>query len=282
MDKVFAQGRERTEDESWLIYPRDYTLRKSMYPDEELLKRIGTHPAKMNAYLFKDIVEYVSEPGEHIVDCFGGAGTSLIAACLGRNVTLIEIEEYYVAILNDCKDHLSNSGQATGRMTIINADNRLVLPFPCDHIITSPPYGNDLAKEAESVLLTSQDFKDGKVYGQDVGIYAEQVEQYGKATQNMGRMNPFIYKQEMKKLYAKMAASIRPGGTITITHRDRIRDNERVLYIQSIVEALVKCGMRPKMLDKWKAPGSIQSRVNEKLGNEVVLDEDIICMEKPL
>lgn len=282
--KVFALGRERGE-EGWLKYPLDKSLRARYY-SSELLERIMTHPAKQNAWLHQDICEYVSEPGETILDPFGGVGTSLLSAVLGRNVILLEIEPYYAAIIEDSIKELHVREEAArasvvndyegnlppsslGSMLFINSDNRLAMPgIKCDHIITSPPYGNDLAKTAEDQALTKEVGKQGM--------------QYTKATQNIGKLNPFIYEQVMLKVYKMMVDCVRPGGTITITHRDRTKDGERLLYIDSIVGTLLKLGMRVKLLEKWKAPGSLAARVNEKLGNEVVLDEDIICMEKPL
>ena len=277
-NKVFAEGRER-EEHGWLVYPRDAQLRRSMY-SEELCDAIMTHPAKQQAHMHKDICEYVSEPGETILDPFGGVGTSLLSATLGRNVILIEIEDYYVGIIRRCIDELTAKHTATindssvaypwqyelGRMMVIQSDNRLAMPIPCDHIITSPPYGNDLAKEAESAGLTA--------------TIGQQGMQYTKANQNIGKLQPFIYKQAMQKVYELMVKSVKVGGTITITHRDRIRDGERILYIDSIVGTLVKLGCSVKMLDKWKAPGSMAAAVNKSMGLEVVEDEDIIIMER--
>lgn len=275
MTKIFAEGRGRTE-EGWLIYPRDKPLRASMYPPE-LLEQVMTHPAKMQAYLCRDIISYVSEPGDTILDCFGGVGTTLIGACMGRNVTVIEIEDYYADIIRSCIDslrathpvvsgvELDDRNSILGNMMLIQSDNRLAMPLPCNHVITSPPYGDDLFKAEDKALNAT---------------IGKQVEQYGKATQNIGRLPNFIYKQAMNKVYKLVVQSVKVGGTITITHRDRIEKGERVLYIDSIIGTLVKLGCQVEMLDKWKAPGSIQSRVNEALGNEVVLDEDIICMRR--
>lgn len=266
--KVFAPGRERIE-EGWLVYPADRGLRRSMFSDE-LADRIMTHPAKQNAHLHRDICEYVSDVGETILDPFGGVGTSLLSATLGRNVVLLEIEDYYAAIIRDSIAELETSGfdypYGLGRMTFIHSDNRLAMPFPCDHIITSPPYGNDLAKESESAGLTSEVGKQGM--------------QYTKSTQNIGKLQPFIYQQVMQKVYSLMVQSVKVGGTITITHRDRTKDGERILYVDSIVGTLMKLGCRVKLLEKWKAPGSLAARVNEQMGIEVILDEDIIIMER--
>jgi len=227
-----------------------------------------THPAKQNAHLHKDICEYVSDIGDTILDPFGGVGTSLISATLGRKVVLIEIGDYYVGIIKRCIDELESADDthSYGRMTVIQSDNRIAMPFPCDHIITSPPYGNDLAKEAESSGLTNT-----------IGAHGMQ---YTKANQNIGKLQPFIYKQVMQKVYELMVKSVKVGGTITITHRDRMREGERILYIDSIVGTLVKLGCSIVLLEKWKAPGSMAAAVNKSMGLEVVEDEDIIIMRR--
>lgn len=266
--KVFAEGRERDEN-GWLRYPVDRGLRRGMY-SEELCDAIMTHPAKQQAHLHKDICEYVSSIGDTILDPFGGVGTSLLSATLGRHVVLVEIEDYYVGIIRRCIAELESRStefpDGLGRMMVIQSDNRLALPIPCDHIITSPPYGNDLAKEAESAGLTS--------------TIGAQGMQYSKANQNIGKLPPFIYKQAMHKVYELMVKSVKVGGTITITHRDRIRDGERILYIESIVSTLVKLGCSVHLLDKWKAPGSMAAAVNKSMGLEVIEDEDIIIMRR--
>lgn len=263
--KVFAESRDRDEN-GWLKYPVDRGLRRAMY-SEELCDAIMTHPAKQQAHLHKDICEYVSDPGDTILDPFGGVGTSLLSATLGRNVILVEIEDYYVGIIRRCINELELVNDGTyGNMMVIQSDNRLAMPIPCDHIITSPPYGNDLAKEAESAGLTS--------------TIGQQGMQYTKANQNIGKLQPFIYKQAMNKVYELMVKSVKVGGTITITHRDRMREGERILYIESIVSTLVKLGCSIVLLDKWKAPGSMAAAVNKSMGLEVVEDEDIIIMRR--
>ena len=268
--KIFAEGRNRNE-EGWLIYPKDAGLRRSMF-SEELCDLIMTHPAKQQAHLHKEICEYVSEPGDTILDPFGGVGTSLLSATLGRHVILVEIEDYYVSIIRRCIDELS-SRDNIGRMMVIQSDNRLAMPIPCDHIITSPPYGDDLYKGASS----------GNKLGKDASESlknAEAMQQYGNANQNIGRLNPFVYKQAMQKIYSLMVQSVKVGGTITITHRDRIKDGERILYIDSIVGTLVKLGCKIEHLDKWEVPRTMQASVNLNLGSEVVLDEDVIIMRR--
>lgn len=292
--KVFAEGRDRDEN-GWLKYPVDRGLRRAMY-SEELCDAIMTHPAKQQAHLHKDICEYVSEPGETILDPFGGVGTTLISATLGRNVILVEIEDYYVGIINRCIEELQSIHNTLindsskpypwqyelGRMMVVQSDNRLALPIPCDHIITSPPYGNDLYSGADKESSTAKSTRKLSTGGDKNLAKANALEmsQYAASNQNIGKLQPFIYKQAMQKVYELMVKSVKIGGTITITHRDRMKEGERILYIESIVSTLVKLGCSVVMLDKWQVPRTIQANVNINLGEEVVLDEDIIIMRR--
>ena len=260
--KVFTSYPRNEQD--WILYPRDAPMRRDLYGKHYELA--VQHPAKMNAYAFHDIMEYVSKPGETIMDVFGGIGTTMMAALHGRKVILVEIEEFYADVARGIYKDWQDDGRSPEQVTVIQMDNRQVLPIPCDHIVTSPPYGSDL-------------FKDKGALNEEV---QKQVERYGASPQNIGRLNDFYYVQEMDKLYKKMVDSVRPGGTISITHRDRIRAGKRHLYSKTIMQSLTKHGMQLDTWNKWLAPMSIQGRVNEAMGNEVVADEDIIIMRKPL
>ena len=205
------------------------------------------------------------------LDPFGGIGTTMIG-CDPNPCVLVEIEDEYVDVAKQIRDY--NSWQ--DRVSIICQDNRLALPIPCDHIITSPPYGSDLFKTEKQVEI-------GKSKGSAIEMaVGDQVEQYGKDPQNIGRLNNFFYRQVMLKLYKKMVDSVRSGGAISITPRERMLGGKRVLPRGKIIKKLTQHGMRLEGFEKWEAPGSFQSRVNESMGLEVVLDEDILIFRKPL
>lgn len=270
---------DRTHNEfGWIEYPPDKRLRARLYSDQ-LLAKIMTHPAKQMMYATVDVIEEYTKVGETILDPFGGIGTALVGASMGRNVVLIEIETYYQEIIQDCINELLFQAQnpfnvePLGTMSLIRGDNQVVLPIPCDHIITSPPYGDDLFKG------TTLSFEGRE---EEFAEYTARAQQYAASPQNIGRQPEFVYRQVMKKVYAKMAAGLKPGGTITVTHRDRIKDGQRVLYVDSIVKALMDAGLRFEALRKWEVPNTIQANVNLKKGANVVQDEDILTMRKPL
>ena len=262
---------DKEADTGWLKYPRDSVMRRDLYGD--YYDQVLLHPAKQNAYVFKDIMEYVSVPGETILDPFGGIGTTTLAAIYGRNVVLIEVEQFYADIAKSIADYWHSEGLSTGAVTVICQDNRQVLPFPCDHIVTSPPYGNDMPHKGEAALKDLGSASSTK-------RIADSATHYTDSALNIGTLNKFLYVKTMDKLYKKMVASLNPNGTISITHRDRIEDGKRILYSMEIIRAMVSNGMELELWEKWKVPLHIQGQVNKKIGNEIVEDEDILIFRK--
>jgi predicted RNA methylase len=258
-DKVFAPDYEKDE-KGWFIFPRDVTWRRELFP-----KIAMEHPSKMNMYVCQEIINYVSEAGDTIVDCFGGTGTTAIGALTGRNVVLMELERPYVEIQRETIELWKERDILTGNVLSLQGDNRKLLPHPTDHMIFSPPYANDMMK------------KGGGALNEEI---QKQVDQYTDSKENFGRLNEFFYKQFMDQLYDKVAASVRQDGTVTITHRDRSRSGKRLLFADSIIKSLTTRGFSLLSHNKWKAPGAFQSRVNEARGAMVILDEDILTFIK--
>lgn len=252
------------EEHGWLVFPRDTKLRKELLGTT--YEATAKHPAKMNAHLLLEIVKAFTKPGEHILDPFGGVGTTLFATTLGRNVTTVEVEGLYAMIQMSVIDALKER-KDPGAGRVIPGDSMATLPITCNHIITSPPYGNDLSSSRNSAVNEEM---------------AKAQQEYSAHPKNIGRLNPFYYTKTMGKLYAKMVDSLTPGGTVTITHRDRRRGEERILYSADIIRTMASLGMELYNWDKWKAPGSIQSRVNESKGLDSILDEDILTFRKPV
>ena len=258
----FAPDYPRNE-KGWILFPRDLVDRRKLVPSD-IQHDVSLHPAKMNMYLCQEIVKAFTSEGETILDPFAGVGTTMAAALpLGRKCMLLELEPHYIKLINDIRVY--NRFECI----VIQGDNRQILPVPCDHIITSPPYSSDLAKaEKGKGALTAEE--------------QTKTDRYTGSSLNIGHMNPFYYTQIMTKLYKQMVDGLRPGGTITITHRDRLRGDTRVLYAMNIMKTLTDLGCELVSWEKWLAPGSIQSRVNEKKGVESILDEDVLSFRKPL
>ncbi len=85
----FAPNHPRNP-EGWIILPDDVSWRKSVFPPQ-----VMKHLAKLQMYLEEAIIEYVSKPGDVILDPMAGTGTVMMAALMGRIVICMDIEKGY-------------------------------------------------------------------------------------------------------------------------------------------------------------------------------------------
>ena len=257
--KVFAEGYEKNEH-GWYLFPRDAPARRELFVPE-----VMDHPAKMSFYLLQEIVKYNTEPGESILDCFGGSGTTMWAALYGRPVTLLELEPAFVEMARATMAKWDAEERPHAPILVLHGDNRQLLPIPTDHMVFSPPYANDMAKTTGGALNEQ--------------VQAS-VDLYTNSALNLGRLNEFLYTQAMGKVYDGVRDSVRAGGTVTITHRDRSRTGRRILFADTIIRHMTTRGFELKDWFKWHPPGSIQAAVNRKRGADVIEDEDILMFRR--
>lgn len=265
----FAPEFNRTE-EGWILFPRDQQERKQLFFPEEVMK----HPAKMNFHLQQSIIEYVAQPGDVLLDPFGGTGTLMIAALQGYRVVLIEIEDGYHALQMRARENLEIQVTDAGQLvTLLHGDNRLLLPIPCNHIITSPPYAG--AMDIRKVRTKREDAPDDWLVQQD-----EQMKEYSKSPRNISKLNTFMYNMEMDKIYRLCCQSLAIGGTMTTVVKDRIESGKRVYLGKWASKVCERLGMELVTWEKWKTPGHGFTKIAASQGKEVVLDEDIIIYRR--
>lgn len=268
VNKPFAPEFGKDEN-GWILFPKDSKERKSLFFPEESF----AHPAKMNFHLQQSIIEYVAEPGDILLDPFGGTGTLMIAALQGYHVILVEIEEGYHKLEMEAKSSLEMQVPGAGQLvTLIHADNRMVLPIPCNHIITSPPYAG--AMDIRRVRKQ----KEGK---DDLLVKADQMMmEYSKSPRNISKLNTFLYNMEMDKIYKLCYQSLAIGGTLTTVVKDRIEGGKRI-YLGKWADKVCKAlGMELVIWEKWKAPGFHFTNVRRSQGLETVDDEDVIIYRR--
>ena len=263
LEMEFAQDRKRNDD-GWIIYPSDTAYRKSLFPPE-----VMKHPAKMQMWLEKDIIDYVSKPGDILLDPFGGTGTLLIATLMGRVVILLEIEESYHKLQQEVYDGLK-SEPVVAPAILLHGYNRFLLPIQCNHIITTPPYAG--AMDIRKVRKGDED---------DELVEADrQMVEYSKDKRNISKLNTFLYNQAMERVYKLCYESLVPGGTLTIVIKDRIEKGKRVYLSKWVDRVCKKMGFTEHSWFKWKAPGSRFTSDRRAKGLETVDDEDIIIWRK--
>ena len=79
-----------------ITFKSDTKKRKKFFTPEHF-----AHPAKMHLGLALWIIGKYTKPGDVILDPMAGAGTTMIACTLGRNVILVDLEEKFVKMMQD-------------------------------------------------------------------------------------------------------------------------------------------------------------------------------------
>lgn len=272
-DKVFASNNRTFKDkDDFTIYdfpPRDGEIRNKYFPAG--IK----HQAKYNLHMLKEVVDYVSEPGERVMDIMAGTGGIMLAATMGRKVTCIEIspkwtkeyieenKKHILTIVPDIKD---------SDIMVINSACQDVLPLPCDHIIFSPPY---------SIIMKKKTISKGDLTDDFYGVSAEEFAEYSNNPGNVGGLNKFMYTQLMGDIYNLCAKSIRPEGTLSVIIKDYIQDGKRQYISQWVTTSCIRAGLEVKDWFKWNAPGGPFLNIYRSRGWPVVEDEDILIFVRP-
>lgn len=153
MSTVFAPEYPRSE-EGWVRFPSDVEYRREVFPVE-----VNKHTAKANVFLIQSCIEYVSEPGQTILDPMAGTGTLMIGALVGRTVINIEISPKFYALQELARDRLAEIAPGSDNyIMLLNQPCQLVLPIPhwVDHIIFSPPYAGIMKSKGKDKLTTEK------------------------------------------------------------------------------------------------------------------------------
>ena len=262
----FAPEFGRTET-GLVKFPRaDTDLRRMILPNIDP----AIHPVKANMYMVRELIKYVSEPGELICDPFAGTGTILIGITLGRNIQCIEIEPPYQEAIQAAIYDMSLAYPDIEEHTlVINGDCRKILPLQdfTNHMIFSPPYSSVLKKKGSLDQFTK-----------DAG-YGGALE-YSASPDNIANLSDFIYFQVMERTYKKFYDSIVSGGTMTVIIKDRITAGKRVPLADKTIKVAVKVGFDLIARHRWEALGGGFAAFNRSIGLETVNEEDLLTFRR--
>lgn len=265
--KTFAQGRVRNA-QGHLVYDRqeEQGLRHLWFTPEAF-----QHPAKTNLLLTIDLINYVSEPGELILDPMAGTGTTLAAARLGRRVIAIELEAPFHDMQLESISSWPQEDRA--KITLLNGNCLDFLPFPgnVDHIIFSPPYADTLGHGGDQ-------FKDQ--HHTHAGGQGESIATFSATVGNLSRLPRFMYNQQVAKLYQKLFDSLRPGGTVSIVIKEMYRARKRVPLTTETVRIATQAGFELEMWEHRESRSGL-NEINLSRGINQVTDEDVVLMRKP-
>ena len=261
----FAPNLQRNEY-GWIILPDDVTWRKSMFPE-----KVMKHLAKLQMYLEQAIYQYISEPGDTLLDPMGGTGTLMMAALEGRTVITIDIEEGYHELQKEVYTHLRKSHPDMSPCIQLYGNCKLVLPIPCDHVIFSPPYGQAFKPSKKLTGIVADKYR----------VTEEEFQEYAKTTGNVGLRNTFLYNQDMEKVYKLLFQSIRPGGTMTIVIKDIIEGGKRTYFSKWINRVCHQIGFEDYAWFKTLMYGGPWQDIRRSRGEETIDDEDAIIYRRP-
>ena len=266
MSKEFAAGFPKDEN-GWLLFPRDVEYRRNLF-----LPEVFEHPAKANMFLTESLIEYLSEPGETVLDPFGGTGTTMLAALLGRPVIMIDVEPQFCQMMEETAIWWRKRGLIPEEpiVSIVQKDCRQALPLVCNAIITSPPYSQALGG-GTGLKDVGKGVKDAslRAYSGDAA-----------SALNLGRLNPFLFEKAMDKVFEKLAQSLIQGGSMAVIVKDFIKGGERFLLSDGIIRQAQRNGFAFVEWYKWATPGTAQRKLMKSKGSRVIEDEDILIFRK--
>jgi adenine-specific DNA methylase len=129
------------------------------------------HPCQLPESLMERIIKLTTEPGDVVLDAFGGTGTTPITAIqLGRQYVAIDIDPHYVKIMKDKISQIQSIGKVQ-RQTV-KQETRLV---------TKKALQLELRKLSVELgrLPTPEDVKEKSRY--DLELFLENFPTWGKA-----------------------------------------------------------------------------------------------------
>ncbi len=268
MTSTFAESFDRTS-EGWVIFPKDTPLRKRLFPYTDPAE----HIAKANMLMVSELVSFVSEPGETILDPFAGTGTILVACTLERKVLMIELVGTFCQTIE-----LNTIGlrqilpEVDALSTLIPGNASTILPIPdfCDHMIFSPPYPMGLKKK-------------GTMDKTSIDLGYQSATEYSEDEQNnFTNLNDFIYHQKIEQFYKRCFNSIRAGGTMTVIIRDKMEKGKRVMQADRTTRDCIRIGFELVTRNKWLAMGGGYAAINRAAGLQTVDDEDLLTFRRPV
>ena len=264
--------REQVEEKDLILFPRDIQWRRQLFPQE-----VFDHPAKANMHLIVELVRYLTEPGDTIIDPFAGTGTLMLALLEGRSVVLIDIEPPFVALLEKAKAMWFDQDppiDLQGKLTIIQGDCRQAiqdLDFLCDAAIFSPPYSNILSSGGETRT------------GPSDRITPEVIAAYGgkqASPQNLGRLNPFFFEHGMTRVYQRLHKRLVPNAPMAIISKDAMQAGRRMILSEKIIRQAQRSGFKLAEWHKWLMPFSSYRAPAAAKGIKTVDDEDILIFRR--
>ena len=265
----------------------DLALRNHWFVPESF-----AHPAKLHLGFLRWLLEAYTSPGETIADVMAGIGSCLLAAAYGRNVIAREIEPRWLEILRaNAASIQQQAGFFVGAIDIDSADAREPWGYTADHILFSPPYGNEAssspnARHTLPYRLHNAPFAYGERWKRFIeepteGSKGAVVFHYGTHPAQIGHWRGARYWQAMQQIYTQAHAALRGHGSLIIVVKDHIHAGLRV---ETAAQTVALCEALGFVLharhQRQVFPLSLWQRRRKERGELVVEEEDALVFRK--
>jgi hypothetical protein len=247
------------------------------------------HPAKLHLGLLQFIIDRYTRPGDVIADPMGGTGSLLFAALMQRDVIVRDVEPRWVAVAEANAMYLrERGGLFLGHMDIGQQDARLPWGYEVNHVICSPPYGNEASSSpfAHRALVYRQ--LPGRRWQsllvrmeQQAGTYGSVLFHYGTHPDQIGHYRGHRYLDAMRAIYTQAHAAIHPDGQLILILKDHIRDGKRVPTVDLTIALCQEIGF--VLMDRFQrhlAQLSLWQRRRKEQGLPVVEEEDVLVFAR--
>ncbi len=252
-------------DAGWIILPDDVTWRKSLFPPN-----VMKHLAKLQMYLLQSTYQYISKPGDILLDPMGGTGTLMMAALEGRTVITMDIEAGYHELQKEVYAHMQTNNPDMSPCIQLLGNCKLLLPIQCSHIIFSPPYANAFKPSKKLTGIVADKYR----------VNEEEFVRYAQTTGNVGMHNTFLFNQTMEKVYKLCYQSLQPGGTMSVIIKDRIEKGVRTYFSKWINRVCHQIGFKDYSWFKTLMLGGPWQDIRRSRDEDTVDDEDCIIFIK--
>ncbi len=282
-----TQAMNALPDTRLLTFGTDVALRARWFVSASF-----QHPAKLHLGLLSWLIERYTRPGEMIADPMSGSGSILYAAALQRHVIAREIEPRWLSLLRANAAHISaQAGLFAGSIDIGQADAREAWGYEADHVLFSPPYGNEASPTPDGRrMLPYRLHRLNVPYHRrwqqlathpTPGAMGAVSFHYGTHPDQIGHFRGERYWQAMRLIYTQAYLALRSHGFLILVVKDHIYQGERVATTATTVTLCEELGFRLHAHHQRHLYHlSLWQRRRKERGEPVVEEEDVLIFKK--
>ncbi|MHB8596721.1 MAG: TRM11 family SAM-dependent methyltransferase [Ktedonobacteraceae bacterium] len=250
------------------------------------------HPAKLHLGVLCWLLDRYTMPGETIADPMAGSGSVLFAATMQRQVIAREIEPRWLDLLRANATHITaHAGLFAGNIDIGQADAREPWGYQVDHIVFSPPYGNEASATPDGrrmlpyrlhQLTVPYDRRWQYIVDHPTpGAMGAVTFHYGTHPNQIGHFRGARYWQAMRLIYTQAYLSLRSQGSLILIVKDHIREGKRVATTAATITVCEELGFSLHAHhQRYLHNLSLWQRRRKERGEPVIEEEDVLIFRK--